>query len=224
MALNAKGKITVNNNGLKPEFANITDLVAAISRGELVVLVDDETRENEGDLVMAADLVTPEAINFMITHGKGLLCLALTPERARQLDLSPMVARNEDHMGTAFTVSIDGTPKHGVHTGISAFERAKTVELALRGNASDLSRPGHMFPLIARPGGVLARPGHTEASVDLARLAGCAPAGLIIEIIGPDGEMLRRDGLKAFAHNHGLLMGTIADLQIFLTESQRLAG
>ncbi|MBF4461747.1 MULTISPECIES: 3,4-dihydroxy-2-butanone-4-phosphate synthase [unclassified Rathayibacter] len=183
--------------------------IAAIARGEIVVVVDDEDRENEGDLVMAADHVTPQAINFMITHGRGLVCLAVTKERAEQLSLPPMILRNEDHMGTAFTVSIDATLAHGVTTGISAAERAKTITVAMSGEAGDLQRPGHIFPLIAREGGVLARVGHTEASVDLARAAGCRPAGVIVEIIGPDGEMLRRDGLQVFAAQHQLVMTSI---------------
>lgn len=185
------------------------DAIAAIARGEMVVIVDDEDRENEGDLVVAADHATAGVINFMITHGRGLVCLALPAARAAELELPPMVPRNEDHMGTAFTVSIDGTPACGVTTGISAGERATTIRLALSGSASDLQRPGHVFPLIAREGGVLTRTGHTEASVDIARLAGCTPAGVIVEIIGEDGEMLRRDALRSFADHHGLVMTSI---------------
>lgn len=195
--------------------------IAAISRGELVVVVDDEGRENEGDLIVAADHATPAAINFMITHGRGLVCLAITGERARELDLPPMVQRNEDHMGTAFTVSIDATRAHGVTTGISATERARTVSVALSGGASDLQRPGHIFPLIARDGGVIVRQGHTEASVDLARTAGCSPAGVIVEIIGQDGEMLRRDALRAFADDHGLVMTSIELLREHLLSESR---
>ncbi len=183
--------------------------IDAIRRGELVVVVDDEGRENEGDLIVAADHATPAAINFMITHGRGLVCLALTGDRARELALPPMVERNEDPMGTAFTVSIDATRDHGVTTGISASERSRTIGVALSGGASDLQRPGHIFPLIAREGGISARRGHTEASVDLARAAGCSPAGVIVEIIGQDGEMLRRDALRAFADAHGLVMTSI---------------
>ena len=186
--------------------------VAAIARGEMVVVVDDEHRENEGDLIIAADHVTPQIVNFMITHGRGLVCLALDEGRAAELRLDPMVEKNEDHQSTAFTVSIDGTPAHGVTTGISASERATTIHLAVSGDANDLARPGHVFPLIARPGGVLERPGHTEASVDLARLAGCAPAGVIVEIIGVDGEMLRLDALRGFAAEHGLVLTSIAQL------------
>ncbi|QHC75480.1 3,4-dihydroxy-2-butanone-4-phosphate synthase [Rathayibacter sp. VKM Ac-2805] len=183
--------------------------IAAIGRGEIVVVVDDEDRENEGDLVMAADHVSPQAINFMITRGRGLVCFSLTEERAEQLQLPPMVPRNEDHLGTAFTVSIDATPAHGVTTGISAADRATTITVAMSGESGDLQRPGHIFPLIARKGGVLTRAGHTEASVDLARAAGCRPAGVIVEILGEDGAMLRRDGLRAFATQHRLVMTSV---------------
>jgi 3,4-dihydroxy 2-butanone 4-phosphate synthase/GTP cyclohydrolase II len=202
------GEVTVVT---RPDLAlsGVVEAIAAIGRGELVVVVDDEDRENEGDLIVAADHVTPDVINFMITSGRGLVCVAITRERAAELDLPFMVERNEDHRGTAFTVSVDGTPEHGLTTGISARERAKTVELVLSGSAGDLQRPGHLFPLVARPGGVLARPGHTEAAVDLARLAGCRPAGVIVEIVGDDGEMLRLDGLVRFARNHGLVLTSI---------------
>ena len=193
------------------------EAIAAIARGEMVVVVDDEDRENEGDLVAAADHATPEVINFMITHGRGLVCLSLTAERASQLALPPMVARNEDHMETAFTVSVDGTRAHGVTTGISASDRATTIALALEGTAGDLQRPGHIFPLIARRGGVLTRQGHTEASVDLARLAGCQPAGVIVEIIGEDGEMRRLDSLVVFARTYGLLITSIEKLHAHLS-------
>lgn len=190
--------------------------INAISRGEMVVVVDDENRENEGDLVVAAEYATANIINFMITHGRGLVCMSVTPERAASLALPPMVERNEDSMGTAFTVSIDGTRANGVTTGISAPERARTIELALTGKAGDLVRPGHVFPLIARPGGVLERQGHTEASVDLARLAGCRPAGVIVEIIGDDGEMLRLADLAEFSAKHGLLLTSIELLHDYL--------
>ncbi len=189
------------------------EAIAAIARGELVVVVDDEDRENEGDLVMAAEHADATAVNFMITHGRGLVCLSLTAERAAELRLPPMVARNEDHMGTAFTVSIDGTRERGVTTGISAHERARTIELALHGEAEDLARPGHIFPLIAKDGGVLERPGHTEASVDLARFAGLMPAGVIVEIINADGTMARLPQLAVFARTHGLVLTSIEKLQ-----------
>lgn len=200
----------------RPAAARISpaaEAIAAVARGEMVVVVDDEDRENEGDLVVAADHATPQVVNFMITHGRGLVCLSIDERRADDLRLDPMVARNEDHQSTAFTVSIDGTPAHGVTTGISASERATTIHLAVTGRADDLARPGHVFPLVARPGGVLERPGHTEASVDLARLAGCSPAGVIVEIIGDDGEMLRLDELRVFAARHGLVLTTIEALR-----------
>ncbi|HEY9855670.1 MAG TPA: 3,4-dihydroxy-2-butanone-4-phosphate synthase, partial [Stenomitos sp.] len=158
-------------------FAEIPDVLEALQAGRMVVVVDDEDRENEGDLILAADFVTPEAINFMATHGRGLICLALTPERAQALDLAPMVKTNTDTHATAFTVSIDGV--RGVSTGISAADRAQTVKTVLDPDSrpEDLRRPGHVFPLVAKPGGVLIRAGHTEAAVDLARLAGRSPAG-----------------------------------------------
>ena len=199
--------------GSEHVLASTEEAITRIARGEMVVVVDDEDRENEGDLVVAAAHATPAVINFMITHGRGLVCLSLTGRRAAELNLPPMLARNEDHMGTAFTVSIDGTPEHGVTTGISTFDRAKTIELALTGKATDLSRPGHIFPLIARDGGVLVRPGHTEASVDFAELAGLEPAGVIVEIIGADGNMLRLPDLIKFAHRHQLAITSIKQLQ-----------
>ena len=194
----------------------VPEAVEAIRRGQMVVVVDDEDRENEGDLVVAADHATPAVINFMITHGKGLVCLSMPKARADELALPFMVSRNQDHMGTAFTVSVDGTPARGVTTGISAADRAATIALAVSGTSSDLQRPGHVFPLVARDGGVLARPGHTEASVDLARLAGCSPLGVIVEIIGADGEMLRLPQLVEFAREHGLLITSIEKMQGYL--------
>jgi 3,4-dihydroxy-2-butanone 4-phosphate synthase len=202
--------IIVDEPGLA--LCEASEAIAAIARDEMVVVVDDEDRENEGDLVAAADHATPEVINFMITHGRGLVCLSMTGDRAAQLALPPMVARNEDHMQTAFTVSVDGTPAHGVTTGISASDRSTTIALALNGTAGDLQRPGHIFPLIARSGGVLTRQGHTEASVDLARLAGCRAAGVIVEIIADDGEMRRLDSLVVFARTYGLLITSIEKL------------
>ena len=209
-------KIELNMTRPRISLESAASAIAAVSRGELVVVVDNEARENEGDLVMAADMVNSTSINFMITHGRGLVCLAITAERALALNLPPMVQTNQDHMGTAFTVSIDGTLAKGVTTGISAKERALTIALAVSGNASDLQRPGHVFPLIARDGGVLRRPGHTEASVDLARAAGRYPAGVIVEIIGDDGEMMRRDDLRVFADRHGLVMTSIELLRDYL--------
>lgn len=195
-------------------FDSIEEALTALKAGRCVVLVDDEDRENEGDLVALADRITPETINFMAVEGRGLICLALTPERCKQLDLPQMVTQNEEIMQTAFTVSIDGHPKYGVSTGISASDRAKTIQLAVALDAkpSDLRRPGHIFPLRAKKGGVLERVGHTEASVDLARLAGALSAGVICEIMNEDGTMARRNELQAFAQHHGLPFISIAQL------------
>ncbi|QLD10974.1 3,4-dihydroxy-2-butanone-4-phosphate synthase [Microbacterium oleivorans] len=211
-----------SREGSDAAFAPVSDVIAEVARGGVVVIVDDEDRENEGDLVVAAEFATAEVVNFMITHGRGLVCVSLTPERAAELGLTPMVQSNADVHATAFTVSVDGAPERGVTTGISAHERARTIQLLLHGTASDLRSPGHMFPLIARPGGTLERPGHTEASVDLARLAGLAPAGVIVEIVGDDGRMLRRDGLVRFARRHGLLMSTIGALSAHLADDPRV--
>ncbi len=193
-------------------FASAQQLIEAIAAGGMVVLVDDEDRENEGDLVMAADFVRPEDINFMAREGRGLVCLALTAAHCRRLRLAPMTHDNRSRHGTAFTVSIEAA--HGVTTGISAHDRAHTIRTAVApdARAADLHRPGHVFPLAAREGGVLVRPGHTEAAVDLARLAGCSPAGVIVEILSGDGRMARRPELERFAEKHGLPMGSIADL------------
>jgi 3,4-dihydroxy 2-butanone 4-phosphate synthase / GTP cyclohydrolase II len=192
--------------------AAVARAIDAIRAGGMVILVDDEDRENEGDLVMAADLVTPEAINFMAREGRGLICLSLTEERVAQLGLTMMAADNRSPRHTAFTVSIDG--RHGITTGISARERAETVRVAVARDArpDDIVTPGHIFPLKARRGGVLVRSGHTEGSVDLARLAGHEPAGVICEIMRADGEMARMPDLQAFARTHALPVVTIADL------------
>lgn len=191
---------------------SITEIIDDIKNGKMVILMDDEDRENEGDLILAASHVTPEAINFMITHARGLVCLTLTEERCRQLDLPLMSAKNGAKFSTNFTVSIEAA--RGVSTGISAFDRATTVQAAVAAHAkpSDLVQPGHIFPIMAQKGGVLHRAGHTEAGCDLARLAGLEPAAVIVEIIKPDGQMARRDDLEIFAKEHGLKIGTIADL------------
>ena len=185
-----------------------------IRAGKMVILADDEDRENEGDLCMVAEACTPEAVNFMAMYGRGLICLAITPERARQLDLPMMVrdSENETPFGTAFTVSIEA--REGVTTGISAADRARTIQVAIAANArpSDLTRPGHVFPLVAKPGGVLRRTGQTEGGVDLARLAGLQPAAVICEIMNDDGTMARIPDLRIFAERHGLSILTIADL------------
>ncbi|WP_083915059.1 bifunctional 3,4-dihydroxy-2-butanone-4-phosphate synthase/GTP cyclohydrolase II [Ilumatobacter nonamiensis] len=194
-------------------FATVEEAIDAIGRGEIVIVVDDEDRENEGDLIMAAEKVTTEAVAFFLHHTSGFLCTAITSERARELRLDPMVADNTESMKTAFLVSVDH--RVGTTTGISASDRASTVRaLADRTTApSDLARPGHVLPLEAREGGVLKRSGHTEATVDLAKLAGLEPAGLLCEIVtGDKAEMARVDELRAFAEEHGLLMITIADL------------
>ena len=192
--------------------ATTQEIIEELRRGKMVVLVDAEDRENEGDLVMAADFVTPEAINFMARHARGLICLTLEEERCRQLNLPLMVSDNRTPHGTAFTVSIEASS--GVTTGISAADRARTVQLAVASNAKpdDLVQPGHIFPVMAKPGGVLVRAGHTEAGCDLARLAGRIPAAVICEVIKDDGEMARLPDLLVFAAQHGLKVGTIADL------------
>ncbi|WP_100448865.1 3,4-dihydroxy-2-butanone-4-phosphate synthase [Glycomyces xiaoerkulensis] len=187
--------------------------IDAIARGELVVVVDDADRENEGDLIIAAEHADAAAVNFMITHGRGLVCAPITAAKAAELALPPMVDRNQDPHGTAFTVSVDGTPATGVTTGISAQDRARTIELLLHGDPADLARPGHIFPLTAKDGGVIERPGHTEAAIDLARHAGLAPAGVIVEIINPDGTMARLPQLATFARRHGLVLTSIEQLR-----------
>jgi 3,4-dihydroxy 2-butanone 4-phosphate synthase/GTP cyclohydrolase II len=192
--------------------ARVAQAIETIRNGRMIILVDDEDRENEGDLVMAAELVTPEAVNFMALHGRGLICLALTPDRCDQLDLPLMVQRNTASFGTAFTVSIEAAT--GVTTGISAADRAHTIRVAVGNDArpSDLARPGHVFPLRSKAGGVLVRTGQTEGSVDLARLAGLEPAGVICEIMNEDGTMARRPQLERFAAIHGLLIVSVAEL------------
>ncbi|HRN75616.1 bifunctional 3,4-dihydroxy-2-butanone-4-phosphate synthase/GTP cyclohydrolase II [Ottowia sp.] len=190
----------------------VEDIVAELRAGRMVILVDEEDRENEGDLVLAADHVTPEAINFMARFGRGLICLTLTRERCERLHLPPMVSSNGTKMGTAFTVSIEAA--EGVTTGISAADRARTVQAAVApgAKATDLVQPGHIFPLQAVDGGVLMRAGHTEAGCDLAGMAGCSPTAVICEIMKDDGTMARLPDLQLFAAQHGLKIGTIADL------------
>ena len=191
---------------------SVEELIADIRAGRMVILMDDEDRENEGDLVMAATHVRPEDINFMITHARGLVCLTLTRERCQQLDLPLMVQRNGASHGTNFTASIEAA--EGVSTGISAADRARTVLAAVSPMAkpADIVQPGHIFPLMAQSGGVLHRAGHTEAGCDLSRLAGLEPAAVIVEIMNDDGSMARRPDLEIFAQKHGLKIGTIADL------------
>ncbi len=193
-------------------FSPISAIIEDIKQGKMVILVDDEDRENEGDLIMAAQWVRPEDINFMAAYGRGLVCLTLSRERCQQLKLPLMVSSTNDMHGTNFTVSIEAA--EGVTTGISAADRAVTVRKAVEKDAKpeDLVQPGHIFPIMAQPGGVLSRAGHTEAGCDLTRLAGLEPAAVIVEILNQDGSMARRDDLEIFAEQHGLKMGTIADL------------
>jgi 3,4-dihydroxy 2-butanone 4-phosphate synthase/GTP cyclohydrolase II len=190
----------------------VPELVAELAAGRMVILVDEEDRENEGDIVVAAERVTPEAINFMARHARGLICLTLTRERCERLHLPPMATRNGTRHGTAFTVSIEAV--EGVTTGISAADRARTVQAAVARDAqpSDLVQPGHIFPLQAQDGGVLMRAGHTEAGCDLAGMAGLEPAAVICEVMKDDGTMARLPDLEVFAQQHGLKIGTIADL------------
>ncbi len=192
--------------------ATCEELIEELRCGRMVILADDEERENEGDLVMAAEWVTPEAINFMATHGRGLICLAMEQEQADRMNLGLMVSNTNAKFKTNFTVSIEAA--EGVTTGISAYDRAHTIRTAINPNvrAGDVHTPGHVFPLIARKGGLLVRAGHTEASVDLARMAGLHPSGVICEIMNDDGTMARMPELKAFARKHGLKVGTIADI------------
>ena len=199
-----------------PLFTTIEDAIEELRAGRMIVVVDDEGRENEGDLTMAAEMVTPEVINFMATHGRGLICLAITGQRADELELGPMSPCNTCQGGTGFTVSID-LIGHGVTTGISAYDRAQTILAAIdpRTRPADLGRPGHVFPLRARGNGVLERRGQTEASVDLARLAGLHPAGVICEIMNDDGTMARVSDLGPFCLKHGLKMVTVAELAMY---------
>ena len=213
---------TMARSASKAPFTTIDEAIEEIRRGRMVVVCDDEDRENEGDLVMAAQFATPEAVNFMATHGRGLICLALTAQRCDQLDLNLMAAKNEAPLQTAFTVSIEAA--EGVTTGISAHDRARTIQVAIDPGSGpgDLRIPGHIFPLKAKQGGVLERTGHTEASVDLARLAGLNPSGVICEIMNDDGTMARMPDLVAFAQHHGLKLGTIADLIGHRRRTERL--
>jgi 3,4-dihydroxy 2-butanone 4-phosphate synthase/GTP cyclohydrolase II len=207
---------------VKADFATIPEILEEIRNGRMVVVADDEDRENEGDLTMAADFVSPESINFMAAYGRGLICLALTEERANHLRLHPMTRDNESRFGTAFTVSIEA--RHGVTTGISAADRARTIKVAIdaASRADDLVRPGHVFPLIAREGGVLARAGQTEAAVDLAKLAGLSPGGVICEIMNEDGTMARVPDLSTYCRRHGLKMTTVADLIRYRRRTEKL--
>ncbi|MGD2117279.1 MAG: bifunctional 3,4-dihydroxy-2-butanone-4-phosphate synthase/GTP cyclohydrolase II [Chromatiales bacterium] len=194
------------------ELNSTEEIIEDLRQGKMVVIMDDEDRENEGDLLMAAELVTPQAINFMAKYGRGLICLTLTKERCQQLRLPLMVNENDQIQATNFTISIEAA--EGVTTGISAADRATTIQAAVKADAmpQDIVQPGHIFPLMAQPGGVLVRAGHTEAGCDLARLAGLGPAAVIVEILNEDGTMARRPDLEVFAQQHDLKIGTIADL------------
>lgn len=203
------------------ELNSTDEIIADIRAGRMVIIMDDEDRENEGDLVMAAEQVTAQDINFMSMHGRGLICLTLTRERCRQLRLPLMVTDNDSPYRTNFTVSIEAA--EGVTTGISAADRARTVQAAVAPDArpEDLTQPGHIFPLMAQAGGVMARAGHTEAGCDLARLAGLTPAAVIVEILNDDGSMARRPDLEAFARRHGIKIGTIEDLIRYRLQNER---
>src|ERR671936_1665099 len=203
-------------------FATIEDAIDDIRAGRFVVVVDDPNRENEGDLTIAAQFATPEAINFMATHGRGLICLCLGEERCNELHLRPMTDRNETRFGTAFTISIEA--REGISTGISAHDRSRTIQVAIDPSKGpqDLVQPGHVFPLRARPGGVLERAGQTEAAVDLARLAGLIPAGVICEIMNEDGTMARVPDLVPYCRRHGLKMITVADLIEYRRRTEKL--
>jgi len=207
----------------KIKFDSIESAIEDIKIGKMVVVADDSDRENEGDLICAAEKITPESINFMAAEGRGLICLALDKERTTKLKLEGMVNESNDTMKTAFTISIDADPKFGVSTGISASDRAKTIKVTIdeKTEPEDLRRPGHIFPLRAVDGGVLKRVGHTEAAVDLARLAGLNPSGVICEILKEDGEMARRDDLRKFANKHNLKFITIADLVAYRLKHER---
>ena len=202
--------------------AKIEDVLRDIREGKMVIIIDDEDRENEGDVMIAAEKVTPEAITFMARYACGLICLSLTEERVRELDLPLMVDNNTSPYNTAFTVSIEA--KHGVTTGISAYDRARTIQVAIDDTTTsdDIARPGHIFPLMARKGGVLVRVGHTEASLDMARLAGLKPAGVICEVMNEDGTMARLPDLEVFADRHGLKIVSIADLIGYKMKNEKL--
>ena len=203
------------------ELNSIQEIISDISEGKMIVLMDDEDRENEGDLILAAEKVSPEAINFMATHARGLICLALNDERCKKLGLEQMVKNNGTELGTAFTGSIEAAS--GVTTGISAADRSTTIQAAVKKDAvaEDIVQPGHVFPIKAQSGGVLTRAGHTEAGTDLASLAGFDPSAVIVEIMNDDGTMARRGDLEKFAQKHGLKIGTIADLIHYRNTSER---
>lgn len=205
-------------------FDNIEDAIKDFKAGKPIIVADDEDRENEGDVIISAQMVTPEIVNFLAAEVRGLICLAISSDIADKLELPQMVNQNTEGMKTAFTVSIDADEKYGVTTGISAFDRAKTVEVAIAPDAlpSDLRRPGHLFPCVARNGGVLERTGHTEAVVDLAKICNHRPAGLMCEVMAPDGHMARRDYLRQFADKFGLKFITVSELIAYRLKSEKL--
>lgn len=212
---------TMHPSAIENAFSDIEDIIADIREGKMVIMVDDENRENEGDLLMAAEKVRPEDINYMATYGRGLICLTLSRERCAQLRLPLMVTETDQHHATNFTISIEAA--EGITTGISAHDRATTVQAAVAPSAKpeDLRQPGHIFPVVAQPGGVLTRAGHTEAGCDLARLAGLESAAVIVEILNEDGSMARRPDLEKFARTHDIRVGTIADLIRYRLEKER---
>jgi 3,4-dihydroxy 2-butanone 4-phosphate synthase/GTP cyclohydrolase II len=214
-------KTTLHPSAAGTAFSNIEDIIDDIRNGKMVIMVDDENRENEGDLLMAAEKVRPEDINYMARYGRGLICLTMTRDRCGQLRLPLMVAETDQRHATNFTISIEAA--EGITTGISAHDRAKTVQVAVAADAKPehLSQPGHIFPVMAQPGGVLTRAGHTEAGCDLARLAGLEPAATIVEILNEDGSMARRPDLERFSREHGIRIGTIADLIAYRLEKER---
>jgi 3,4-dihydroxy 2-butanone 4-phosphate synthase / GTP cyclohydrolase II len=214
-------KLTTHPRVKDSTFSPIEDIITDIRDGKMVIMVDDENRENEGDLLMAAARVRPADVNYMATHGRGLICLTLTRERCAQLRLPLMVNETDQHHATNFTISIEAA--EGITTGISAHDRARTIQAAVAADArpEDLRQPGHIFPVMAQPGGVLTRAGHTEAGCDLARLAGLEPAAVIVEILNEDGSMARRPDLERFARQHGFRIGTIADLIRYRLEKER---
>jgi 3,4-dihydroxy 2-butanone 4-phosphate synthase / GTP cyclohydrolase II len=222
MAETKKAEGTESRPAPKSAFASVEEAIEEVRRGHMVVVCDGEDRENEGDLVLAAQFATPEAINFMATHARGLICLALTAERCEQLGLPLMAAKNEAPLQTAFTVAIEAA--HGVSTGISAHDRAHTVQVAIdpHSGPDDIVSPGHIFPLRSKDGGVLERTGHTEASIDLARLAGLIPAGVICEVMNEDGTMARVPDLAPYCERHGLKMITVAELIAYRRRTEKL--
>ncbi len=213
-----------DKNNTNFDFDTVEEAIEAIKNGSMVIIADDESRENEGDLICAAEFATPEIVNFIITEAKGVLCAPISLSRARKLGLDYMVKHNTDIKGTAFTQTIDADPKYGVTTGVSAFDRSVTLKLMAsdKAIASDFRQPGHIFPLIAKQGGVLERVGHTEAAVDLCRLAGLKDVGVCCEIVNPDGSMARRDDLKKFADKHNLKFITVAQLIAYRLKNEKL--